>query len=127
MDPEIGPTFKKYEKETLDYAVKNFGAQARNPKAIEIAFQQVKAAHVEEIAQEIADRKVKEEMGRLRGVAPAKGAAREPLSLESGGTGGRAPAKKQVVVTQGDERKADTRGVLPEVVARARARRAAGR
>lgn len=133
LDPETGQTFKKYEKEVIEYAKKNFRGYEQTSQALEIAFNQVKAAHIDEIANEIAEKRMaeareKEKSEREAGL-PETRRSREPLGLEpaSGSVVGRPPAKRTITITAQDEKEAEERGVLPEQIARARARRVSGR
>jgi len=131
LDPDLGPTFRRYEAEVLAYVRAKFKGYEQSPQALELAFNQVRSSHVQEIAQEIADKKIEEmrKNGGLEGLP--EGRKKEPLTLESGGGTSGAPARRVVrqtfTVTAQDEQEAEMRGVSPEVIARARARRVAGR
>lgn len=119
LDPETGPIFKKYRGEITTYIKANFAQFAKDPRALELAFQQVKVAHIDEIAQERANAILDAE----RKKTPAR---REPVQMEtgSGPSGGLpAPRKIQVVVTQEDRRIADESGVDANEVAASRMRR----
>jgi hypothetical protein len=130
LDPETGPTFKRYKAEVLTYLRTNFRGYETSPRALELAFQQVRASHVQDIAEELAQTRLAE-LRKAEGLdEKEKPAARRPMGLEAGsagGTTGVATRRVTVVVTPNDEREAESRGVSPEVVARQRARRVAGR
>jgi hypothetical protein len=86
---------------------------------------------VQDIAEELAQKRLEElrKKGGLEGVEEGK--ERKPLTLESGGGTGGGPARRVVrqtfTITAADEQEAEERGVSPEAIARARARRGAGR
>ena len=122
LDPEEGSIFKEYEAETLAYMKKNFRGFENSPQALDLAYAQVKAKHVNDIAEKIAMKRIEEERKKT---APAV-AAREPLSLEAGRASSRQPVKKTITITSQDEREAELKGVSPEVIARARVRRMSG-
>jgi hypothetical protein len=131
LDPETGPMFKRYKAEVLTYLRTNFRGYETSPRALELAFQQVRSGHVQDIAEELAQKRLAELRKaegldeKLAGTPP-----RKPMGLEAGSAGGSsgvAARRVTVVVTPNDEREAESRGVSPEVVARQRARRVAGR
>jgi hypothetical protein len=122
LDPETGPIYKKYKGEIENYIQKTFPANVRkNPQALDIAYKQVYAQHVNEIAEEIAKKKVAEEMEKLKGVSQAEEKTRRnSFSLEgSSSVSGVSQQKKRVGFTKEDARIADERGVdLQHVVER---------
>jgi hypothetical protein len=133
LDPDTGPTFKRYKAETLTYLRANFRGYETSPRALELAFQQVRSSHVQDIAEELAQKRLAE-LRKAEGLeekpAGAAPPARRPMGLEAGsagGTSGVAPRRVTVVVTPNDEREAESRGVSPEAVARQRMRQVAGR
>ena len=80
LDPETGPIFKEYGAEIKEYIRKNFPpAYHKTPQALDLAYKQVYASHVQEIAQKIAHRQVEEEIAKIKKEAPAK---REPFRME---------------------------------------------
>jgi hypothetical protein len=120
LDPETGPSFKKYKAEIQAYIKANFppGVQ-RDPRVLELAFNQVRVVHVDEIAQERANAILEKE----RKKDPAR---REPVPLEAGGGsggGGGAVRRKILVRTAEDHRKADLAGVDVDVIVARRAAR----
>jgi len=118
LDPETGPIFKKYKGEIASYIKANFPQFAKDPRALELAFNQIRVAHVEEIAQERANAILESE----RKKAPAR---REPIQMEAGGTSsGSIPAPRKTIITKTaeDYRKADELGVDVNVIAERRAR-----
>ena len=126
LDPESGPVYKRYRAEVDAYTRAHFPGYEQSTQALELAFQAVRLAHVEDIAKDMADKRVAEELARLNAAKPSA-IERKPLTLESGGTGGRVVQRPQVVVTQDDERIADMRGVDPKRVARFRQRNSGGK
>jgi hypothetical protein len=124
LDPETGPIFKEYNQEIKEYIKKNFPpAYHKTPQALDLAYKQVYASHVQEIAQKMAQRQVEEEIAKLKKEAPAV-KQREPFRMEgSSNAAPQGPRKMQVVITQGDRQEAEERGVDASVVAAQRARR----
>jgi len=124
LDPETGPIFKEYNQEIKEYIKKNFPpAYHKTPQALDLAYKQVYASHVQEIAQKMAQRQVEEEIAKLKKEAPAP-KQREPFRMEgSSNSAPQGPRKMQVVITQGDRQEAEERGVDASVVAAQRARR----
>lgn len=122
LDPETGPVFKRYKAEINSYIKANFPANLhRNPQALEYAYKQVMAGHIEDIAQERANAIL--EVERKKTVETTR---RTPIPLESGGTSGGAsgaPRRKIITVTQEDRRIADERGVDASVIAAQRSAR----
>ena len=124
LDPENGAAFRKYESEVLAYVKSHFKGYETSPQALEMAFSQVRLAHIDDIVKERAQVLVEEEKKKGAG-ATAK--EREPLGLERGGAGGRQTVKRTFTITKVDVEEAENRGVSPEAIARARARRMSGR
>jgi hypothetical protein len=122
LDPETGPVFKRYKVEINTYIKANFPpALHRNPQALEYAYKQVMAGHIEDIAQERANAIL--EVERKKSVETTR---RVPIPLESGGGSGgtsEAPRRKIITVTQEDRRIADERGVDASVIAAQRSAR----
>lgn len=116
LDSETGPIYKKYKGEIQKYLASNFPANLqKNPQALEYAYKQVMASHIDDIAQERANAILEAE----RKKTPSS-ERREPVALDTGGAGGggsAAPRKKTVIITQADREKADMLGVDASVVA----------
>lgn len=122
LDPVTGPVFKKYKGEIRDYIKTNFAQFQKDPRALELAFNQIRVIHIDDIAQDRANAILEQE----RKKAPER---RERIPLETGGGsvggggGGESrPRKITVAITQEDRRIADESGVDAEVVAARRAR-----
>ena len=124
LDPETGPVFKEYQQEIKEYIKKNFPpAYHKTAQALDLAYKQVYASHVQEIAQKMAHRQVEEELAKIKKETPSP-VRKEPFRMEgSNNAAPTGPRRMQVVITQGDRQIAEERGVDASVIAAARARR----
>lgn len=121
LDPETGPSFRKYKSEINKYIATNFPATLqKDPRVLELAFKQVQVLHLDEIAQERANTILEKE----RKKEPSR---REPIPLEGGGnersSSPQGSRKIIVKITQEDRRKADELGVDASVIAEQRSRK----
>lgn len=117
IDPEKGPTFKKYKKEVEEFVASLPPAQQALPQVWEFAHSQVLVKHSEEIATERAT-KIAEEMvdKRLKqlGLNPEK--LRDVSFSETGGVAKPSPSTRRRVIkyTAADKAAADRKGLLIE-------------
>lgn len=118
LDPEKGPTFKKYKKEIEEFVGQLPAEQRILPQVWEYAHTQVAARHIDDIQQEkidqILEKKLDERLREL-GIDPDKARAARP-GVSYAETGGGAPQGRRRVVryTQADLEAADRKGLSIE-------------